>query len=98
MFILCAGKPFRVAGFFALAAIFATGCGSKSLTPPKFDPETIAQQAMDEYDTNKDGKLDQMELEKCPALRHALLQIAGPEKNYIDQEDLVKRLEKFQKS
>ncbi len=53
---------------------------------------------MDEYDKNKDGKLDEAELEKCPALRSALAQIAGPDKNYIEQDDLVKRLEKFQKS
>jgi hypothetical protein len=98
MDIPLAGSAFRAVGLLALATIFVSGCGQKALTAPIFDPETIAQQAMDEYDKNKDGKLDEAELEKCPALRGALAQIAGPDKSYIEQDDLVKRLQKFQKS
>ncbi len=98
MFISFAGRAFRMVGLLALAAVFVSGCGPKTIEIPKFDPDTIAQQAMDAYDRNKDGKLDEAELETCPALRSALSQIAGPEKNYITQDDLVKRLEKFQKS
>ncbi len=98
MFNSLAGSAFRSLGLLALEAVFLSGCGPKPLTVPKFDPDAIAHSAMEEYDKNKDGKLDPEELENCPALKNALLQIAGPEKSYLTEEDLAKRLEKFQKS
>ena len=81
-----------------LSAAVVFGCGHSAPEPPKFDPDAIAHAAMEEFDKNKDGKLDEDELENCPALKSALQLIAGQGRNYITEEDLAKRLEKFQKS
>jgi len=49
-------------------AITLAGC-TPALTPPKYVAAEIADAAMAAYDTNKDGKLDEKELENCPALK-----------------------------
>jgi hypothetical protein len=36
------------------------------------NPEPIGRAAMEELDTNKDGKIDRLELEKCPGLKAAV--------------------------
>ena len=84
--------------FLFLAGAVTAGCGPSAVTIPKFDPDTIAQNAMDEYDKNKDGKLDEAELENCPALKNALPNMVGPDKKFLTEEDVAERLRKFQKS
>lgn len=46
------------------------GCyGPRRIYPPKVNPEKAAAEAMEMYDTNKDGKLDAEELKKVPSLK-----------------------------
>ncbi len=99
MQILSKGTCRTALGFFwiGLGAAFMAGCGPTPVAIPKFDPDAIAARAMEMYDKNKDGRLDAAELERCPALKHALKQI-DPEKLDLTEEDLVKRLTIFQKS
>jgi hypothetical protein len=55
------------------ALITASGCGdSGRIQVPPFDPATAGQQAIAEYDTNKDGVLDDAELDRCPGLKQGL--------------------------
>jgi hypothetical protein len=49
-----------------LAAL--AGCSGDRIRAPGLDPKAVADAAIAEYDTNKDGYLDPKELERCPGL------------------------------
>ena len=56
-----------------LVLVVAASLGGCSHVPPRpqrpsLDPIAAARAAMDQYDTNHDGKLDANELKQCPAL------------------------------
>src|SRR5437016_2611538 len=62
-------------GFVLLLVILASsavGCssGATPVPVPRYDPDGMAHAAMEEYDKNRDGKLDAAELERCPALKN----------------------------
>jgi hypothetical protein len=82
-------------GLFLVLALTAAGCGGASVSAPKYDPEAMAHAAMNEYDTNGDGKLDATELEACPALKDALANIAKDKQSHLTEEDLTERLRQF---
>ena len=50
---------------------------------------------MSEYDTNKDGKLDATELEKCPALKNALKDLDKNGDKAISRDELEECLSEF---
>jgi hypothetical protein len=61
---------------YARACLFlllslAVGC-SKPIEVPRLDPKDLADKALAQYDSNKDGVLDARELERCPGLKTAL--------------------------
>ncbi len=49
-----------------------TGCSGTSIVEPGFNPKTAAAQAMDLYDTNRDGAIDTAELVNAASLRAVL--------------------------
>jgi hypothetical protein len=54
----------------SLALMIFAGCGGKKpFGPPTVNAATAAKAALEEFDTNKDGKISGDELVKCPALR-----------------------------
>jgi len=80
----------------ATLAWLAVGCGSQSkrIAPPSLSPDEAAQAAMAEYDTNKDGVLDEKELERCPALKN----LARAKNNRVTAEDIAARLRTWKES
>jgi hypothetical protein len=70
------------------------GCGSRPRIPT-YDAETIAQQALAEYDKNQDGKLDGAELDRCPALKGALAEIDKEKSGFLTAEAIAGRLRDF---
>jgi hypothetical protein len=93
---MCKRPPVLVGKVWQLLAVIvagsALGCGSRAVSIPRYDPENMAQQAMAEYDKDRDGKLDAGELEQCPALKKALPQIAKDKHPYLTEEDIADRL------
>lgn len=70
------------------------GCssGPQTVKPPKINVSSAAQQALELYDTNHDGKLSQEELAKCPAV---LLTLDGYDTNhdkFVDQQEIQDHL------
>ena len=57
----------------ALSLVPACGRSQpKNLAPPEFQPSTVAQQAIEQYDTNGDGRVGGDEFAACPGLKAAL--------------------------
>lgn len=78
------------------ACLFSlTGCGGSPTRVP-LDPEAVAQRALAEYDKNKDGKLDASELERCPALKTALMVADTNKDGCLDAEEIAERIRKYQ--
>jgi hypothetical protein len=58
--------------------VFATGCwGPKGVAPPDWEPEGMADAAMDRNDKNRDGLLDNEELAAAPGLQAAAVAEGG---------------------
>jgi hypothetical protein len=74
------------------------GCsGSNNVSPPALSPGEAAGQALAEYDANKDGVLDEKELEKCPALKGALKKIDKNNDGRLSADEIAERLQLFQR-
>lgn len=71
-------------------AVGTMGCGFElpALKPPAFDPSTASQAAMDQFDTNADGKLDKGELKSAPSLQFSLDRIDADGDGAITQDEL----------
>lgn len=78
-------------------ALFCCGC-SRGVTPPKLDPQAAAQEALTEYDANKDGYLDAGELRRCPALYDSLKSMDTDGDGKLSAEEIAARLEKIRES
>jgi hypothetical protein len=75
--------------------VFIGGCsgGPEGVKPPKINASSAAQQAIELYDTNHDGKLSQEELAKCPGI---LISLDGYDTNhdkFVDQQEIQDHLE-----
>jgi len=74
------------------------GVGGDTLTAPTYSPDTAAQQAINEYDANKDGLLDAKELERCPSLKQALDSIDRNGDKRLSAEEIAARIQSYQDS
>lgn len=73
------------------------GCGGGPPAPviPKINASASANAAMDEYDTNKDGFIDQAELKKAPSLKEAEKMIDSNADGKLSLEEIEQRLNKY---
>ena len=57
-----------------MAITTVAGCSYRlpTLKPPKFDPVAAAKAAMEQYDSDGDGKVGKSELKSAPGLNAAL--------------------------
>lgn len=71
---------------------FLLGCGSGLALPP-VSPSGAASSAMEMYDANSDGALDETELVACPALKAELFEYDSNVDRKLDEEEIYQRLE-----
>ena len=87
---------------FCLVALLSTVClgcmGPSRVHAPKIDASGAGTAAIEQYDTNKDGKIAGEELNACPALRSALKRIDTDGDQAISAEEITARIEKWQAS
>jgi hypothetical protein len=89
--------PCRVAcTLFSLVAL-AIACASCSRGPapvkqPSINPSSAGQLAMEQYDTNGDGKVAGDELEKAPALKAALPRLDTDNDGGVSAEEVAARV------
>src|SRR5205809_820744 len=81
--------------FWGLAFVLVVGCSGSKVGPPSFDPGEAADRAFAEFDANKDGYLDAGELERCPALKNALVYLDTDRDKRLSKQELVTRLAYF---
>ncbi len=78
----------------------AAGCGNSR--PPPLLPQSIAadaaQKAMEMYDANKDGFLDDEELQKAPGLAAAKKEVDADHDGKISAEEIAARIDSWRKS
>jgi EF hand len=88
----------RAARLTLLAALvlLAAGCSGGGKAGVQVSPRDGANQALAEYDTNKDGFLDAKELEACPALLAALKRIDKDGDGKLSADEIAERLTFFQ--
>jgi hypothetical protein len=95
-------RPIRIFGFYsAVACVLILGGCSSSERPvlqyaPTVDPAEAAKAALQQYDANKDGKLDAGELEKTPAMKLALPRLDGNGDKALSADEIARRIERWQ--
>jgi hypothetical protein len=68
-------RPRTALKFWIVVSLLTTaGCSGRpaAIQPPDIDPQEVAAGAIEQYDTNVDGTIDQKELESAPSLRFSL--------------------------
>jgi|688.fasta_scaffold00251_37 hypothetical protein len=73
------------------------GCGGGPPAPkvPKIDAAASATAAMADYDTNKDGFIDQAELKNAPSLKEAEKVIDSNSDGKLSRDEIEQRLNKY---
>jgi len=63
----CLSRAVLVSVAASVSLMVIVGCDGRPgrIHPPKINPATAAAEAMKQYDTNQDGKIDKEELTKC---------------------------------
>jgi Ca2+-binding EF-hand superfamily protein len=90
--------PWIAQACFACCLVAGSGCFDPKPVVPKYSAAEVAAEAMNEYDTNKDGKLDEKELARCPALKSALAELDKDGDKAISKEELESALNDMLKS
>ena len=81
------------AGLVACIAVTAVGCfGIKGPDRPAFDPAGSAAQAIEIYDANSDGAIDESEVEGSPGLREAFAHTDKDGDGKVTAEELEARI------
>ncbi|HJZ90546.1 MAG TPA: EF-hand domain-containing protein [Gemmataceae bacterium] len=83
--------------FAAGLAILTTGCSGGGPGTVQISPRAAAEQAMAEYDANKDGALDAKELEACPGLLSGLKRADRDGDGRLTVDEIADRLTFFQR-
>jgi hypothetical protein len=81
-----------------IAAIAGCSSAPERVKAPRIDPSNAAQQAMELYDTNHDGKLSQEELARCPGVLINLERYDANHDKMIDEEEFRTHLAQLLKS
>jgi hypothetical protein len=66
--------------------------------PPAIDAKAAGAEAIQLFDTNKDGKLSGEELDKCPGLKAAIDKVDQSSKGEITADDIAARIKAWQDS
>jgi EF hand len=96
------GVPARKRFIWIVYSTFclALGCsiGGARVHAPSLSPGSAAAKAMEEYDTNNDGRLDAQELDRCPALKNSLARFDKDNDGFLTAKEIADRLASYQKN
>ena len=75
----------------------AAGCSGKPAAPPKsgVDPQAAGAKAIADYDANKDGRLSEEELKKCPGLASAVKRVDKDKDGQLSAEEIAGRIQSW---
>jgi len=90
---------FLRAGVLAVLPVFSSLMGCGNSVPPRVVPDlpdaSAASKAMELYDTNHDGFLDEQELEKTPGLKAALKQVDTNKDGKVSEQEIADRIKSW---
>jgi hypothetical protein len=72
------------------------GCSDRAIRVPAMNPDGAASQALAEYDANKDGALDDGELNKCPGLKAARQWLDTDKDRRLSGDEIATRVRDYQ--
>lgn len=75
------------------------GCSGRPsrITPPDIDPESAADEAIGLYDADKDGSLNDAELEECPAMLAELMSYDKDANGSVSRDEIAARITALRK-
>jgi hypothetical protein len=80
-----------------LLAVAAAGCsGARRVPMPALDPQAAGQQALNDFDANKDGASAGAELDQCPGLKAGRATFDGDRDGRLTAQEIAARLAKYQ--
>jgi len=82
--------------FLGVLALLVAGCSGGKQGSVQISPREAADQALAEYDANKDGALDAKELEACPGMLSALKRADKDNNGRLTADEIADRLTLFQ--
>lgn len=89
----------KLFGLVALFLVVCIGCGGPSrVHAPEINASAAGTAALEQYDTNKDGKIAGEELNASPALRSAIQRVDTDGDQAISADEITARVEKWQES
>lgn len=94
------GRFIAFSGILVLVAVVSAGCwgrGPSRVVAPEINPGAAAAAAMEQYDTNKDGKIEGTELDAAPGLKAALSRM-NPGGKSVDAAQIAARIQKWKDS
>jgi len=96
----CKNSFFVAVTFLASALVLNPGCTRRICDgiQPKIDSKRAGLAALAQFDSNKDGKIDADELEKCPGLKAALPLLDPDGHGYVTADAITKRIKQWQDS
>ncbi len=92
----------RLGSLIGFAVILAVGgcwdSGADRIVPPGINAKAAGSAAMEQYDTNKDGKVAGGELDKAPSLKAAIDNLDTNGDGAVSAEEITARIEVWQDS
>ncbi len=93
-------SPVRLAGCSSFVAGFALFCGCSGSGPAavrqvSVDASEASTAAMEQYDKNSDGAIDQTELAACPPLAAAIAELDADKDSKLSANEIAARIEKL---
>jgi len=88
------------AALVGLVMLLATGCSRRPsrVYPPSIDPGSAGREAMQQYDTDNDGKVSGEELEKAPSLKAGLDRLDSDGDGAVSASEVAARVRAWQDS
>jgi hypothetical protein len=80
------------------AGVFGCSQGPTRVPAPSINPIAAAEQALELYDVDHDGALNEKELAQCPGILQRLTTYDQNENHRVDREEIVDRIANWVKS
>jgi len=86
----------KAVGCMSLLVLTACSGATSRVKPPRIDPDEAGQLAISQYDTNADGALSKVELDKCPGVKRAIRLYDTNGDSTVSEEEIVYRIRGWQ--